>query len=308
MLNSFPSPLLGVISLILYFANTVVTFTLMIPVILIKLIIPHAGFRNRLTQLLMLLGTAWIDVNSFILWFTQKIKWDISGLEDFDIHNSYLVISNHRSWTDILVLQRLFNHRIPFLRFFLKKELFWVPLLGVAWWALDFPFMKRYSRKFLENHPELKGKDMETTRRYCAKFKSSPVSVINFLEGTRFNYQKHKQQNSSFKNLLMPKAGGIAIVFSSMGEYLSKIIDVTIVYPDNEPPVDFWHYLRGDIHFINVHVRSIPVPEMFIGINYEEDTAAREKFQQWINQLWQKKDQQISETLQAFGAQKHHKT
>ncbi len=53
--------------------------------------------------------------------------------------------SNHRSWVDILVLQSIFNRRIPFLKFFLKRQLIWVPLLGLAWWALDFPFMRRYS-------------------------------------------------------------------------------------------------------------------------------------------------------------------
>ena len=297
MLNRLPAPLLCVISTFLYAANTAFFFSLMLPAILIKLCVPHAGIRHRLTQVIMLLGTAWIDVNSFNMWFTQKIKWDIKGLEDFSVKNSYLVISNHRSWTDILVLQHLFNHRIPFLKFFLKKELFWVPVLGVAWWALDFPFMKRYSRQFVEKHPELRGKDMETTRKYCAKFKNSPVSVINYLEGTRFNYQKHEKQNSTFRHLLMPKAGGVAIVFSSMGEYLSKIIDVTIVYPENEPPVDFWHYMRGDIHSICVRVRSIPVPKDFIGMDYEGDNAVREKFQQWVNQLWQEKDRLIEEIL-----------
>lgn len=300
MLNRLPSPLLGIISVILYVSNTGFFTSLMLPAIVIKFIIPHAGLRHRLTQIIMFLGAAWIDVNSFNMWVTQKIKWDVTGLENFSVKKSYLVISNHRSWADIFVLQRLFNHRIPFLKFFLKKELFWVPVLGVVWWALDFPFMKRYSRQFIEKHPELRGKDMETTREYCAKFKNSPVSVINFLEGTRFNYQKQKKQDASLRHLLMPKAGGVAIVFSSMGEYLTEIIDVTIVYPDNEPPMDFWHYLRGDIHSICVRVRSIPIPEDFIGMNYEEDTMVREKVQQWVNQLWQEKDQLISETLKEY--------
>ena len=297
MLNRLPSSLLGLVSLLLYAANTVFIFSVMVPVILIKLIIPHAGVRLRLTRLLMFLGTAWVDVNSFTLWLTQKIKWDVSGIEGLNVDASYMVISNHRSWTDILVLQHLFNHRIPFLKFFLKKELFWVPVLGVALWALDFPYMKRYSRQFIEKHPELRGKDMETTRKYCEKFKHSPVSVINFLEGTRFSYTKHDKQKSPFRHLLMPKAGGVAIVLSSMGEYLSKIVDVTIVYPENKPPVDFWHFLRGDIHFITVRVRVLPIPEDFIGKSYEGDNAVREEFKQWVNQLWQEKDQLIEEIL-----------
>jgi 1-acyl-sn-glycerol-3-phosphate acyltransferase len=295
MLNRLPSPLLGLLSLLLYAANTVFIFSAMVPVILIKLIIPHAGVRLRLTRFLMFLGTVWVDINSFTLWLTQKIKWDVSGIEGLNVDDSYMVISNHRSWTDILVLQHLFNHRIPFLKFFLKKELFWVPILGLAWWALDFPYMKRYSRQFIEKHPELRGKDMETTRKYCEKFKHSPVSVINFLEGTRFSFAKHDKQKSPFRNLLLPRAGGVAIVLSSMGEYLSKIVDVTIVYPENKPPVDFWHFLRGDIHVITVRVRILSIPKEFVGKSYEDDNAAREKFQQWVNQLWQDKDRLIEE-------------
>ena len=297
MFNRLPAFLLGLFSALLYAVNTIITFCLMIPVILAKLIIPFSAVRHRLTRLLMFLGTLWVDVNSFILWLTQKIKWDVSGIEGLNANDSYLVISNHRSWTDILVLQHLFNHRIPFLKFFLKKELFWVPVLGLAWWALDFPYMKRYSRQFVAKHPELRGKDMETTRKYCEKFKNSPVSVINFLEGTRFSDTKHDKQKSPFPHLLLPKAGGAAIVLSSMGEYLSKIVDVTIVYPENKPPVDFWHFLRGDIHFIIVRVRVLPVPEDFIGKNYEDDNDVREEFKQWVNQLWQEKDRQIEEIL-----------
>ncbi|MEZ4565573.1 MAG: 1-acyl-sn-glycerol-3-phosphate acyltransferase [Desulfobacterales bacterium] len=52
----------------------------------------------------------------------MNIRWDVQGLEGFSTDDSYLVISNHRSWTDIFVLQHIFNHRIPFLKFFLKKE------------------------------------------------------------------------------------------------------------------------------------------------------------------------------------------
>ncbi|RPJ78546.1 MAG: acyltransferase, partial [Deltaproteobacteria bacterium] len=183
-----------------------------------------------------------------------------------------------------------------------KKELMWVPILGVAWWALDYPFMKRYSRQFLQKHPELKGKDMETTRNFCAKFKNSPVTVLNFLEGTRFNYQKHEKQNSPFRHLLMPKAGGIAIVLGSMGQYLSKIVDVTIVYPENAPPMPFWDFLKGKIPTIAVRIKPIVIPKEFIGKDYENDAEFKIQFQKWINQLWLEKDQMIEDVFEAYGA------
>lgn len=297
MWKFLPAPVRGSIALLLHVINTIICFTLMTPVILLKVIIPHDGIRHGLTRVLMFLGTAWIDVNSLIIRFTQNIRWDVEGLDGFDPRASYLVVSNHRSWADILVLQRLFNHRIPFLKFFLKKELMWVPIMGVAWWALDYPFMKRYSRDFIKKHPELKGKDIETTRKYCERFRKSPISVINFLEGTRFDYDKHRKQQSPYRHLLLPKAGGVAVVLSSMGACLNRIVDVTIVYPENDAPLPFWLFLKGGIPAVTVRVRSLPVPPEFVGRDYEEDKVFQEQFRLWINNLWAEKDRQIAGIL-----------
>lgn len=300
MLSFLPGPIRGTVAILLHTLNTIGCFVTMLPVIFLKVIIPHEGFRHTLTVWLMRLGTIWITINSMIMGLTQKIKWDVRGIDGFDRRKSYLVISNHRSWADILVLQHLFKYRIPFLKFFLKKELIWVPLLGVAWWALDFPFMKRYSREFIEKHPELKGKDIETTKRYCEKFKSSPISVINFLEGTRFNYQKHEKQQSPYKHLLLPRAGGASIVLSTMGEVLSGIIDVTIVYPENTPPMPFWDFLKGKIPVVVVHARSLPLPENLTGSSYEDDIEFRKNSQQWVNRIWEEKDRQIAAILKEY--------
>jgi len=304
MLNFLPAPILGIVSMLLLVIHTIVFFSTMLPFILLKVIIPNATIRHYLTRVVMFLGTVWIDGNTFIQKMTVKIKWDVQGLEGFSTESSYLVISNHRSWTDIFVLQHIFNHRIPFLKFFLKKELMWVPVLGVAWWALDYPFMKRYSRQFVEKHPELKGKDMETTRKFCAKFKKSPVTVLNFLEGTRFNYEKHEKQNSPYRHLLLPKAGGIAIVLASMGEYLTSIVDVTIVYPENKPPMPFWDFLKGQIPTIAVRIRKLDIPKEFLGQSYEEDEATRKRFQEWINGLWREKDQNIENVFNAYNVKR----
>jgi 1-acyl-sn-glycerol-3-phosphate acyltransferase len=301
MLGFLPAPVLGVVSGLMFIINTLIFFMLMLPFILLKVIIFNETIRFHLTRAIMFLGTAWIDSNSFIQRLAVNIRWDVQGLEGFSTDDSYLVISNHRSWTDIFVLQHIFNHRIPFLKFFLKKELMWVPVLGIAWWALDYPFMKRYSRQFVEKHPELKGKDMETTRKFCAKFKNSPVTVLNFLEGTRFNNEKHAKQNSPFAHLLLPKAGGIAVVLGSMGEYLTHIVDVTIVYPENKPPMPFWDFLQGKIPTVAVRIRKIDIPKEFLGKNYETDEVFRKRFQEWINQLWVEKDETIASVFKAYG-------
>lgn len=302
MMKLVPSLMVGGVTLLLFGLNTVWWCSVLFVFVFIKLIIPHTWIRRQISRLLILIAIIWIEGNSFIFRITHAVQWDVQGIEHLTTKKSYLVVSNHRSWSDIFVLQHVFKHRIPFLKFFLKQELIWVPLLGAAWWALDFPFLKRYSRSFLEKHPELRGKDMAATRKSCEKFKGFPVSVMNFLEGTRFTFQKHKKQNSPYRHLLVPKAGGVALVFSSMGDYLSNVIDVTIVYPENEPPVHFWDLLKGHVPAITVRVKVLPIPENVAGLNYEEDNAFREKIQLWVNQLWRDKDEQIEAVLKDYGA------
>jgi len=302
MLNRLPSFLKGGVSLVLFSLNTVFWVLLFIPIILIKIIIPHTGVRHQCSLLLIFFAARWVDCNSFILRSTQNIEWDVQGVGPLDPKGSYLVVSNHRSWADTFVLQHIFKRRIPFLKFFLKQELIWVPFLGVAWWALEFPFMKRYSRQFLEKHPELRGKDMEATRKFCEKLKKYPGSIMNYVEGTRFDFQKRQKQNAPYRHLLMPKAGGVALVFSAMGDCLSSVLDVTIVYPENEPPVRFGELLKGNIPRIIVRVKTLPVPENVVDKDYQNDKAYREKIQQWINQLWQEKDQRIERIMKAYQA------
>lgn len=150
----------------------------------------------------------------------------------------------------------------------------------------------------------MRGKDIQTTRKQCEKFKSSPVSIINFLEGTRFNFEKRSKQQSPFTHLLKPKAGGVALVLSSMGDYLTNILDITIVYPGNNPPHRFWDLLKGKIPNITVRVNTLPVPENVVGKNYSEDHSFRENFQDWINDLWIKKDEQIEKIIAKYSRSK----
>jgi 1-acyl-sn-glycerol-3-phosphate acyltransferase len=280
-------------------ANTLVHCVPLFTFALLKLLLPVPPLRRLLSRLLILIAESWIGVNDFTLQLFSRIDWDVHGKEGLMHGANYLVVSNHQSWVDIPVLQRTFNKEIPFLRFFLKQELIRVPILGLAWWALDFPFMKRYSKEFLEAHPELEGKDLETTRRACEKFRDAPVSVMNFVEGTRFTERKHDQQHSPFAHLLRPKAGGVAFVINAMSDILSAIVDVTIVYPGGRPT--FMDLLAGRVRQVRVFIRELPIPPELRGGDYTADPAYRERFQHWISELWDDKDALIGQ-MGAYGA------
>lgn len=287
-MDFLPAPLRGVIASLLLALNTVVLCTLLFVVAFFKFCLPFAPTQRVTDWLMSHFHEAWIANNSRWMTLLGHTRWHLSGLEGLDYQHSYLVTSNHQSWVDIMVLQHVLNRRIRPLKFFLKQELIWVPVIGLAWWALGFPFMKRYSKAYLAKYPEKKGKDLETTRRTCARFRNNPVGIFNFAEGTRFTEGKHAGQNSPFRQLLKPKAGGIAFVLDAMGEQLESIINVTLHYPGGRP--GYWDLLCGNVKEVVAHFEEIRIPTHFIGKNYDQDGEYRLEFQQWINKLWEDKD------------------
>ena len=285
----------GALSALLYGLNTLFWVPLVLALAVLKLVVPLKPWRTFMTYLLDACAVGWISVNNFNQRLFSRTTLEVSGLEGLARNDWYLVIANHQSWVDILLLQRVFNREVPFLKFFLKQQLIWVPFLGLAWWALDFPFMRRYSKSFLAKNPHLKGKDMETTKKACEKFQYKPTSIMNFVEGTRFTKEKHTRQVSPFKHLLKPKAGGIAFVLNAMGGQLHHLIDVTIFYPAGTP--SFWDFINGSVSKIKLHVDVKPLKDLFPEdikvMDYFENPEQRARFQQWLNQQWQAKDQRL---------------
>ncbi|MCH2058892.1 MAG: acyltransferase [Thalassotalea sp.] len=287
MLSFLPAPLIAALSFISYTVNTLFWVFPIVIGSLLKALIPAKGWQTFFSYLLDRMASNWVAINTGIQNLFTEVTYTVKGLDNLDTKDWYLVLSNHQSWVDILVLQRLLHGKIPFLKFFLKKELIYVPFLGLAWWALDFPFMKRYSQAFLKKNPHLAGKDIETTRIACQKFKYKPVSVMNFIEGTRYTAKKYEKQQPPFAHLLRPKAGGIAFVLDAMGQHLNKIVNVTIFYPQGIP--SFKDFISGRVNNILVDVQTIDIPDEVIG-DYFNDVEFKRRFQAWVNQLWQDKD------------------
>jgi len=281
--GAFHAALLGV--------NTLLAFTLMVAPALVKLLVPSDRVRTGCDRVLNTLAAAWVAVNNAWIALACPAPWQISGLEGLNRRGWYLVSSNHQSWVDILVLQRVFHGRIPFLKFFLKRELIWVPVIGLAWWALDFPFMKRGRGRSIGRG------DLATTRRSCEKFKRVPTTVINFVEGTRFTAAKHAAQNSSYRHLLEPRTGGLGVALATMGEQFEAMLDVTIVYPEGTP--SFWALLCGNVRAVTVDVRRRAIPPHLLGGASSGDKARRERLRKWIEAQWKDKDRLIQRRLPA---------
>lgn len=281
----------AVVASIIIAVNTLVNFTLMMPFAVIKLAVPWRPVRKVTDAVLNKIGDTWVGINSLWMAAIGGTRYQVLGANEFKRRGWYLVSSNHQSWVDILVLQKVFGGRIPLLKFFIKKELIYVPVIGLAWWALDFPFMSRKGGKASA------AKDLETARKACEKFRVLPTSVISFLEGTRFTQSKHDVQQSPYQHLLKPKIGGIGMALGVMGEQFDAMLDVTIVYPRGVPT--FTDLISGRLSDVMVDVRQIAIPDD-LKVDSGRDPGYRARLQAWVNGLWLDKDRRIGELRAGF--------
>ncbi|GLP97571.1 acyltransferase [Paraferrimonas sedimenticola] len=287
-------PLIALFSFSLYTLNTLFW---VVPILLFGLIklIPIRLLRKGCTLIIDAAAASWVKVNGWIQDLSHPYKVQVSGDVNLSKSDWYMVIANHQTWVDILVLQRILGGKVPFLKFFLKKELLYVPVLGLAWWALDFPFMRRYTAAQLRKNPKLRGKDIETTKASCAQFQHQPVSIMNFVEGTRFTEDKYRKQAPQYQHLLRPRAGGLAFALAAMDERINHLLDVTIVYPNGRPT--FWEFLSGQFSEAKVDIKLRSVDASLRG-DYTSDRAFKQSFQQWLNGVWQEKDNTIARLKQ----------
>jgi 1-acyl-sn-glycerol-3-phosphate acyltransferase len=273
----------------------VITTTLcFIPILFIGLIklFPNKRWQTFCTRCVDAISMVWCDINNLYIDKVQKINWEVTGLDNLKRKDWYLVVANHQSWLDIVILHRLFNRKIPVLKFFIKDQLKWVPLLGFSWWAMGCPFMKRYSKEYLAKKPHKQGKDLISTRKAIDAFKRTPASIMNFIEGTRFTSAKKEQQKSPYNHLLKPKAGGISFIISSMGHQISSLLDVTIIYPD--PAHSLWDFLCKRVKTVKINIRLLPIPQKFTSSNLLNDEQIQTDFKNWLNQQWAIKDNLIA--------------
>ncbi len=296
MACKFLKSIIGVINVVLYFASSLILSSMVCVGGIIAWIIPLRWWRYHVMKLTLNIPVIWSSVTNVLLYFVTRNKWEIRGdATALNPKGWYVLISNHQTWADIPVLGYALNRKIPIFKFFMKKELLWsLPIVGFAVWVLGYPFMARHSREEIRKRPELKGKDIETAKKACHKFAEYPTTVINFIEGTRFREEKRERQQSPYKHLLKPKAAGIAVVINEIHDQLSGVLDVTIQY--SEPNMTFWKLFSGNFEKAVISYELLPITEDLLG-DYYKNREYRSRFQQWLNQLWEKKDQQLDQPV-----------
>ncbi len=272
--------------------NTAWWGTLVLACGLFKLV-PNKAFRRRVRLVQAEFANRWVGANDDIFDRMLDTEWDISGVDELRPDAHYLIISNHVSWVDIFAVFRAFHRHAPFIRFFMKHQLIWFPIVGQACWAMDFPIMHRYSAEYVARHPEKRGQDLETTRVACRRYRRIPFSILNFLEGTRFTDEKHADQESPYRNLLRPRVGGAAFVLASLSEQLDGVVDATVAYSTRD--VTLWDFVTNGIPKITVRARLLDVPEAFLTTTITEPGPSRDAFKKWIEDLWREKDLYVTQ-------------
>lgn len=273
----------------------VVTTLCFIPIFIIGLLklIPSHPLRMWLTQQIDRVAVIWTGLTTGYVNRFYPNRIHIKGKLPDNPKQWYLVIANHQSAVDTILIQNIFHRKIPVIKFFIKAQLKWIPLLGFAWWAMGCPFMKRNSKEQIKKNSHKKNKDIRSTDKALKLFKSYPSTIMSFIEGTRYTEQKKQHQQSPYKHLLKPKAGGISQVISALGTKLQTLVDVTFVY--STPKHSIWQFLCGRVDRIDINIRALAIPETFTqSTTLLEDSDMQNAFRAWLNGQWEEKDALIS--------------
>lgn len=289
MLEKIKNFYYGMVSIVLLLINTAIVAVPIVSLSLLKLLIPIKSLQFFLGSILEFFARIWVSLNIFAVKLISPTEIIFEQDEKLKKDGSYLVICNHKSWLDTLLLQLVFHKKIAFPKFFMKYQMIYVPFIGLACWALDFPVMRRYSKEYLEKNPEKKGEDIRRTKEYCEKMPKRPTTIINFVEGTRYTLQKAKK--SKYKNLLNPKAGGIAVILEALSGRLDGILNTIIIYESSKETL--WRFMTRQTKRIRIKMEFIPLPKIPLK-DYFGNEQDKEEFQQWLNKLWQRNDEYIT--------------
>lgn len=266
--------------------------------VLLKWLIPAARFRRGVDGAMAWVYRSAVQCDSWVLFGLMDIRLEVEGMADRYTGDFYLVIANHQSWSDIFILQHLFNRKAPVLKFLVKKELIFMPLVGLICWAYDYPFLHRRSHKSDPNSSGVSKTDRETLNRSLGRFLGSTASIINFAEGTRYSPAKARKQGSPFRHLLKPRAGGLNAIFQMVGTRLDAVVDVTLAY--DAETASFWRFIGGGIRRVKIHAETLVPGEILHDGEGPQEGSPLGMTAEWINERWALKDRVLSRLTRSF--------
>ena len=232
------------------------------------------GVRARCRRLGEGIYRAAVAFDDLCLTRISGVRWQKPRL-DLHPNQACIVVANHRSWSDIFVLQSTFSRRGPVIKFLCKRELAYIPVLGLIFLAFDFPVVRRRTPG-LATDDERRTDDRRRVRDACAVLHESPAAMLSFTEGTRFTPERHRQLDSPYRYLLPPRSGGFSEIANALRTLDVPVFDVTIAYPQ---PTTFWEFLGGAGDEVSVLAERFSVHDVIEG-----DPRT------WLDERWRRKD------------------
>ena len=291
-MKNIASSVVGLITFLLILVELIIGFGTLAIINIPRGIIPIKIFKIYLAKISNIIGDLTVYGLKLIMLLMHGNNISIINNQEFDRNEWYMAMSNHQSWADIFILLVAANYKLPLLKFFMKRELWWIPFVFLANKTLNMPFVNRHSKKEIEQNPSLRNQDYENTLKSCKRFLRTPSTIFSYAEGTRFTDEKHAQQGSQYNNLLKPKIGGMATALSAMPD-INTLVDYTVVYKSKKR--DAWSFLKGDMKHVKVLVTKYKIPDNLKNRNYANDKDYRDEFKNWIESIWAVKDKKIEE-------------
>ena len=226
-------------------------------------------FYNACTRLIELCYKTAAAINSAWMVHVVGINFNVDGtLPD---QPTQVIVANHQTWFDIPILQHVVTGQGPVLKFLIKRQLVWLPIVGWICYALNFPRMNRGSDGRAHRQ------DLDAIKKASSTMHKERGALLIFAEGTRFTEEKHRNQNSPYKKLLIPRPGGLKVALSTMPPD-TPVVDITINYKGSE--TNFWKCLHGANRDIDIHIEKH---------NAAEIIDARS----WLRDCWEQKDTRL---------------
>ncbi len=240
----------------------------------------------------IIIARVWGNLMRWLLMKTISTDIQISG-DQPDPNATYLLIANHQSWIDILMIMVALGPGTTLPRFFMKWQLIYVPVIGSCAFALDFPIMRRYTQEDIKKKPELKHRDFNYAQRVLSRHPDQPCIVVNFAEGTRFTKEKHVRNKSPYRHLLKPKVAGPQLTLNSLHDRLDGIVDITLCYRNSR--LGLWSLLSGTIPLISIHREVLEIPARLK--KTPEKLSDFKDFRGFMNERWALKDALLDQML-----------
>ena len=291
-MKNIASSVIGLITFLLILIELIIGFGTLAIINIPRGIIPLKIFKIYLAKVSNIIGDLTVYGLKLIMLLMHGNNISIINDEKFSKNEWYMAMSNHQSWGDIFILLVTANYKLPLLKFFMKRELWWIPFVFLANKTLNMPFVNRHTKKEIEQNPSLRNQDYENTLKSCIRFLRTPSTIFSYAEGTRFTNEKHIQQGQKYNNLLIPKIGGMATALSAMPN-INTLVDYTLVYKSKKR--DVWSFAKGDMKHAKVLVTKYKIPEYLKNRNYANDQDYRNEFKDWIESIWEEKDKKIEE-------------